>query len=106
MAFLSITDEALARLKTLLAAEDHNACVRLRTYSCGTCCSASIILGLSIDELDESGDEVLATLHQIRFIAERDFSRWYGEKFSISIQDARVTLSVDAHHHSGRPEEM
>lgn len=53
------------------------------------------MLGLSIDIRDTLNDELLAEIHGIQFIAEEGFSHQYGEKFTISIQEGKLTLIAD-----------
>lgn len=36
MASITVSSEALSRLKTLLAQEDKKSCIRLRTYNIGS----------------------------------------------------------------------
>ena len=54
-----------------------------------------MMLGLSIDEMDDLEDTLLDTIDGIPFIAEEDFVSQQGEAFSISIQEGTLTLTTE-----------
>lgn len=60
------------------------------------------MLGLGIDIQDTADDELLAEVHGIRFIAEEGFAHQYGGKFTICVQEGRLTLVADTLPNLGR----
>lgn len=54
------------------------------------------MLGLSIDLLDTLDDVLLAERDGARFIAEEGFADRFGGKFTISVQEGRLSLTADA----------
>ena len=95
MASIQLSDEAKEKLQQLLSEEGKNACVRLRIYKIGSGWHAKMMLGLSIDEMDDLEDTLLDTIDGIPFIAEEDFVSQQGEAFSISIQEGTLTLTTE-----------
>ena len=95
MASIQLSDEAKEKLQQVLAEEGKNACVRLRVYKVGAACHAKMVPGLSIDEMDDLEDTLLATIDGISFIAEEEFVAQQGNVFSISIQEGTLTLTAE-----------
>lgn len=83
--FLQISKDAEDRLRSLLL-EDDMPCVRIRNYTLGCGWNTSIILGVSLDEMNED-DDIKVEVNGITYIAEEAILGTHGKFFSIFIND-------------------
>ena len=83
---VTVNEEMLAKLRSMLEDEDEGTCVRLREYTLGGGCRSRIILGLALEEKDE--DESV-TVEDVTFIADSDFLLRYGRKFSLGLNEEK-----------------
>ena len=85
---VTVDDEMLAKLRSMLENEDEGTCVRLREYTLGGGCRSRIILGLALEEKDEDEDEGVV-VEDVTFIADSDFLLRYGRKFALAFNDEK-----------------
>ena len=85
---VTVDDEMLAKLRSMLEDEDEGTCVRLREYTLGGGCRSRIILGLALEEKDEDEDEGVV-VEDVTFIADSDFLLRYGRKFALVFNDEK-----------------
>ena len=78
---VSVNEEILAKLRSMLEDEDEDTCVRLREYTLGGGCRSRIVLGLALEERDEEDEST--TVEDVTFIADGDFLLRYGRKFAL-----------------------
>lgn len=89
---VTVDDEMLAKIEKMLKEEDDDSnCVRLREYKMGGGCHSKIILGLSIEEMDEDEDEKI-DVRGVPFIAEKDFLLKYGKSFQLKLDDDKQVV--------------
>ena len=91
---VSVNEEILAKLRSMLEDEDEGTCVRLREYTLGGGCRSRIVLGLAMEEMDEYEDES-TVVEDVTFIADSDFLLRYGRKFALDF-NAEKQLEVRA----------
>ena len=93
---VTIDDAMLQKLRTMLEEEDEGTCVRLREYKVGGGCHSKITLGLGMDAADEEED-VKTRIHDVPFVAEKDFLLKHGNEFSLSFcEDKGVVVTATA----------
>lgn len=85
---VTVNEEMLAKLRSMLEDEDEGTCVRLREYTLGGGCRSRIILGLALEEKDEDDDESV-DVEDVTFIADSDFLLRYGRKFALTFNDEK-----------------
>ena len=85
---VTVNEEMLAKLRSMLEDEDDGTCVRLREYTLGGGCRSRIILGLALEEKDEDEDESV-DVKDVTFIADSDFLLRYGRKFALTFNDEK-----------------
>ena len=83
---VTVNEEMLKKLRSMLEDEDEGVCVRLREYTLG--CRSRIILGLALEEMDEDEDESM-TVEDVTFIADSDFLLRYGRKFALTFNEEK-----------------
>ncbi|NJB69152.1 iron-sulfur cluster insertion protein [Desulfobaculum xiamenense] len=83
---VTIPEEMLEKLRSMLEDEDEGTCVRLREYKHGSGCSSKIILGLGMEERDEDED-VSVEVQGVPFIADKDFLVKYGTTFTLEFNE-------------------
>ena len=88
---VAIDEAMLQKLRTMLEEEDEGTCVRLREYKVGGGCHSKITLGLGLDAPDEEED-VQTTVHNVPFVAEKDFVLKHGSTFSLSFSDDKGVM--------------
>ena len=84
---VTVNEEMLDRLRSMLEDEDEGACVRLREYTLGGGCRSRIILGLALEEKDEDDESV--DVEDVTFIADSDFLLRYGRKFALTFNEEK-----------------
>lgn len=87
---ITMTDEAAARLKSLMEQESDDMCIRVRETQVGTPCKRKIVLRLSIDERED--DDVEAQVDGLPFAVPEEMIDQYGESFSISLGEDDVPV--------------
>lgn len=87
---ITVSADAVARLKNLLENEDGDACVRIRETQVGTPCKRQIVLRLSIDERED--DDVGGQAAGLPFAASPDLLEQYGERFSVSLDENQMPV--------------
>lgn len=85
---VTVNEEMLAKLRSMLEDEDEGTCVRLREYTLGGGCRSRIILGLALEEKDEDEDESV-DVEDVTFIADSDFLLRYGRSFALIFNDEK-----------------
>ena len=85
---VSVNEEILAKLRSMLEDEDEGTCVRLREYTLGGGCRSRIVLGLAMEEMDEDEDES-TVVEDVTFIADSDFLLRYGRKFALGFNEEK-----------------
>ena len=83
---VTVNEEMLKRLRSMLEDEDEGVCVRLREYTLGGGCRSRIILGLALEEMDEDEDQSV-TVEDVTFIADSDFLLRYGRTFALTFNE-------------------
>lgn len=84
------TEELLGKLRSLLAEEDPEICVRLREYNAGCGCHCKVRLGLGLDAPEEEDERV--SVKGITFIAEKDFLLKHGRSYALTFDENRETV--------------
>lgn len=92
MLTISISEDALRRVKSIAESEGEGAMVRLRQFQTGTPCCRKTVLGLAIDE--QTDEDVAIEQHGLTFIAEKDLLDQYGSKFTVSLDDKLMPVVV------------
>lgn len=82
---IKMSDDANARLKTLLEEEGGDMCIRLRETQEGTPCKRRIVLRLSIDERED--EDVESQAAGLPFVTTQDILDQYGENFEVSMDE-------------------
>ena len=85
---VTINEEILAKLRSMLEDEDEGTCVRLREYTLGGGCRSRIVLGLAMEEMDEDEDESVV-VEDVTFIADSDFLLRYGRTFALGFNEEK-----------------
>ena len=81
MFIVTVGEDILAKLRSMLEDEDEGVCVRLREYTLGGGCRSRIVLGLALEERDDEDEST--TVEDVTFIADGDFLLRYGRKFAL-----------------------
>ena len=85
---VTVNEEILAKLRSMLEDEDEGTCVRLREYTLGGGCRSRIVLGLAMEEMDGDEDESVQ-VEDVTFIADGDFLLRYGRKFALGFNEEK-----------------
>jgi len=93
MSTITLSPEVAKKFHDLLQEEGEGSCVRIREYKRGSACHAKLVLGMSIDEMDDMDDVLLAEIDGMKFIASEDFSDQYGKSFHIHDEDGMVVVT-------------
>jgi iron-sulfur cluster insertion protein len=83
---ITMDNEVMEKLRTLLAAEDNNAAVvRVREARVGGGCESKLVLRLSIDEREN--EDIEAEISSIPFVINEEFAEQYGTKFVVTLSE-------------------
>ena len=81
----------LEKLHKMLEEDDEDACIRIREFKMGGGWHSKVMLGLSIDEMDEDEDSKIMN-NNLPFIAENDFLAKHGNVFDITVGENKEIL--------------
>jgi hypothetical protein len=88
---ITVSPEALDKLKTLVGENGKDSFIRFREYKTGTPCSRKIVPGLTID-YQRSDEDLAGEVLGLTFVAESDFVDIYGKSFSIDLKEERLVV--------------
>ncbi|MDR1546944.1 MAG: ErpA-related iron-sulfur cluster insertion protein [Deltaproteobacteria bacterium] len=91
MLSVSLSEEALSRLRGLVEENGQGSVVRFREYRTGTPCCRKAAPGLTIDDAPGE-DDVTLDAHGLTFVAEPDFVDVYGEDLTVAVEESRLIV--------------
>lgn len=86
---ITLSQEAIAKFKALLAEEDNeDAVYRIREAKVGCACKSHMELRMGIDEREEEEQE--ANVEGMPFIISNDVIDIYGSRYSIDLDENKL----------------
>ena len=83
---ITMGNEIMEKLRTLLAAENNDAAVvRVREARVGGGCESKLVLRLSIDERES--EDIEAEINSIPFVINEELAEQYGTTFVVTLDE-------------------